>query len=124
MNEPLFEFIDVQQHVDGVELNVDVELIENTDRDVVLGARLYVQCGTEGSQVAGRQADVTRRTNFAALDAEFFIILTVKLVRQYAHIRKDGQRTIRNHADRQELIGQSRHPGLIKPYRESVVTAP
>src|ERR1700693_2649799 len=53
VNEPILEFVNVQQHIDGVELNIDVKLVENRDGNIVLDARLDIERGSERTQVPG-----------------------------------------------------------------------
>ena len=49
MDESFLELINIQQHVDCVELNINVVLIQNGDRHIVLCARLDIQCGSKGA---------------------------------------------------------------------------
>ena len=99
VDEALFEIIDVQQHVDGVELDIDVELIQDVDRDVVLGRGLDVQRGAERTQIARGQTHVTGRADLAAFLAEFLVVLTVEFVRQHAHVRQNRESPIGDLAD-------------------------
>ncbi len=100
MNEPLLEVVNIQQHIDRVELNIDMKLIENGNRHVVFYAGLNIQSGPEGSQVARGQADITRSADFPTLYAKLFVVLSVEFVGEHAHVRKHWKRAIRDHADR------------------------
>src|ERR1700743_1872008 len=114
VNEALFKLVDVQQHIDGVELNINVELPQDGNRYVRLGRGLYVKSGTESTQVARRDAHVTGSTDFLTLLAELLVVLTIEFVSQNAKVGKDGKSTIRDHADRQELVGQGKSPALSR----------
>ena len=100
VNEAILELIDIEDHVDGVELYVHMELIQDRDRHVLLGTRLDIQRRTEGTQVSRGHSDIAGAADLFALDAEFFIVLTVELVSEDADVRKDGESTIRDHANR------------------------
>ena len=48
----MLEIVDIEQHVDRVELNINVELIQDIDRHVGFYARLDIQRGPERTLIA------------------------------------------------------------------------
>ena len=100
MDESLFEVINVQQHVDGIELNIHMELVQDVDRYVVFRGWFDVEGRPEGTHVARGQPHVTRSTDFLSLLPKFFVILAVEFVRQYTQVSQNGQCPVCDLADR------------------------
>src|ERR1700743_884988 len=90
VNEALFKFVYIQQNIDGVELNINVELPQDGHRHIGFGGGLDIERRTESTQVARRDAHVTGGTDFLTLLAELLVVLTVEFVSQDAKVGKDG----------------------------------
>ena len=104
LEESFLELRNVEEHVHGVELNIDVKLIVQRHGDIGLDRGLYVESRTERPEVPWGPSDVYSCANFGVFSTELITVAPIELVSEDACITEDRQSGIGNHADGQQLI--------------------